>query len=100
LAAALIGTVYASNEVDWCSSHAADNIYSSEFLGGNFLPSGGINMVDYTFDNFGYWYIAGEEKSTGSHKVWRIPYTLDKTEEIFAADALSIDVYSSYGSTY
>ncbi|KAF4672779.1 hypothetical protein FOZ60_001785, partial [Perkinsus olseni] len=70
------------------------------FLGENFLPSGGINMVDYTFDNVGYWYIAGEEKSTGSHKVWRIPYTLDKTEEIFAADALSIDVYSSYGSTY
>ncbi|KAF4716673.1 hypothetical protein FOZ63_008792, partial [Perkinsus olseni] len=88
---------------DFCSACGPicfDYIYSSEFLGENFLPSGGIEMVDYTFDNSGNWYIAGEEEATHQHKVWRIPYTLDKTEEIFAADALSIDVYSSYGSTY
>ncbi|KAF4681320.1 hypothetical protein FOZ60_012260 [Perkinsus olseni] len=60
----------------------------------------GVKLASVSLDLTGNWYIAGEEEATHQHKVWRIPYTLDKTEEIFAADALSIDVYSSYGSTY
>ncbi|KAF4650783.1 hypothetical protein FOL47_000871 [Perkinsus chesapeaki] len=89
----LQNALYASAQADWCQTHQAAVIYSKETMGEGFLPEGGVRMVDFAFDDYGDWYVAGEEKATGDYKVWRVHYSGKTTDVVFTNRTESIDVY-------
>ncbi|KAF4653886.1 hypothetical protein FOL47_010239, partial [Perkinsus chesapeaki] len=78
-------------EEDWCKSHKAKEIHS---LRKDLLPDDGIRLIDFAFDDFGNWFIAGEEKTTGIYRCWRMNYSENKSDIIFRGRAEAIDVFS------
>ncbi|KAF4649958.1 hypothetical protein FOL47_001566, partial [Perkinsus chesapeaki] len=92
LVAASLSLVGASDS-EWCSTHESKVVYSKQTLGEEFLPENGIEMVDYAFDDYGNWYVAGKDRLTNQHKVWHIHHSTKKTVTVFDGAAEAIDVY-------
>ncbi|KAF4667894.1 hypothetical protein FOL47_003344 [Perkinsus chesapeaki] len=56
----------------WCDSNEALEVYNRATMGPEFLPAGGVDMIDYDFDAARNWYISAKDLDEREYQLWKV----------------------------